>query len=210
MRRWACCGAMSGSCGILWMWCGGVVCVSRRARAGFVAAHYLPALDRLRGCPEGSCRIAPALRRRPVELSRCLTRRRARRWRVAQPSFCTLRTQPVKRASGFRARRTRVRPDTDLSTARRGPVGAPVFLLACGPGRLAALQFGPLALRRTPHRARNRVDAASNNSIYHRAKPRAERQRGRRSPLLPGAGQHRFSHLAAPRDAARLAWVPQR
>ena len=107
--------------------CGAVVLCGRGVSGWLVAAHYLPALDRLRGCPEGSCWIAPVLRRRPVELSRCLTRRRARRWRVAQPSFCTLRTQPVKRASGFRARRTRVRPDTDLSTARPGPVGAPVL-----------------------------------------------------------------------------------
>ena len=106
---------------------GAVVSCAVVCEGWFVAAHYLPALDRLRGCPEGSCWIALALRRRPVELSRCLTRRRARRWRVAQPSFCTLRTQPVKRASGFRARRTRVRPDTGLSTARRGPVGAPVY-----------------------------------------------------------------------------------
>ena len=88
-----------------------------------------------------------------------------------------------------------MRPDTDLSTARRGPVGAPVFLLACGPGSLAALQFGPLALRRTPHRARNRVDAASLFINYRRAKARAERQRGRRIPLLPGAGAAIQSHL---------------
>ena len=174
-----------------------------------VAAAHLPALVWLPFCAGSRARDrAGAATASRGAASRCLARRTVDSL-VAQASLCTLGCPPscetgswVPGASGASVLYI------DLSTARRGPVGAPVFLLACGPGGLAALQFGPLALRRTPHRARNRVDAASINPSYRRAKFCRERQRGRRSPLLPGAGAATQSHLAAPCDAARLACVP--
>ena len=115
----------------------------------------------------------------------------------------------VGQRNGFLARGflagTRRKPDTDLSTARAGTVGAPVPL-ACGSWRRLAARHG--FWLSAGQRARDRVDAAADDPSYRRAKFCRERQRGRRSPLLPGAGAVTQSHLAAPCDAARLARVP--
>ena len=194
------------------MWCGGLVCGRLLVRG--LALWLLPTCRRWFGCPfvlDRVREIEPVLRRRPVEQPHDASHAEllivsSRRLRFARWAAHL----PVKRASGFLARRTRERRTRVSLRLGRDRSERQFIILACGPGRLAALQFGPLALRRAPQRARNRVDAASNNPSYRRAKFCRERQRGRRSPLLPGAGQHRFSHLAAPRDAARLAWVPQR
>ena len=139
-----------------------VSCAVSRARAGW---WLLPTCRRWFGCPfvlDRVREIEPVLRRRPVEQPHDASHAEllivsSRRLRFARWAAHL----PVKRASGFRARMTRVRPETDLSTARRDRSERQVIILACGPGGLAALQFGPLALRRTPHRARNRVDVAS-------------------------------------------------
>ena len=68
--------------------------------------------------------------------------------------------------------------------------------------------FLALRTRTAPKRARNRVDAAATLINYRRAKPRAERQRGSRGHCCQGAGAAIQSHLAAPRDAARLHQTP--
>ena len=170
-----------------------------------LALWLLPTCRRWFGCPfvlDRVREIEPVLRRRPVEQPHDASHAEllivsSRRLRFARWAAHL----PVKRASGFRARRTRVRPDTDLSTARRGPVGAPVFLLACGPGSLAALQFGPLALRRAPQRARDRVDAIFHDPSYRRAKFCRERQRARRRTTLRSIGPRERS--LGPRLAAR-------
>ena len=92
--------------------------------------------------------------------------------------------QPVKRARGLGSGRERHGVDTTPPHGSAG-TGRGAVPLACGSwqiGRFARF----LALRRTPHRARNRVDAISHDPSYRRAKFCRERQRGRRSPLLPG------------------------
>ena len=78
-----------------------------------------------------ACAVEPVLRRRPVNPSRCLARRTVDSL-VAQASLCTLGCPPscetgswVPGASGASVLYI------DLSTARAGPVGAPVPL-ACG------------------------------------------------------------------------------
>ena len=184
------------------------MCVSR-ARAGL---WLLPTCRRWFGCPfvlDRVREIEPVLRRRPVEQPHDASHAEllivsSRRLRFARWAAHL----PVKRARGFPARAARVfcilisrRLGGDRLERRFPP-------LACGPGRLAALQFGPLALRSTPHRARNRVDAIFHDPSYRRAKFCRERQRGSRGHCCQGAGAAIQSHLAAPRDAARLAWVP--
>ena len=158
--------------------CAVVSCAVSRARAGL---WLLPTCRRWFGCPfvlDRVREIEPVLRRRPVEQPHDASHAEllivsSRRLRFARWAAHL----PVKRARGFPARAARVfcilisrRLGGDRLERRFPP-------LACGPGRLAALQFGPLALRRTPHRARDRVDAINHNPSYRRAKSRAERQR---------------------------------
>ena len=85
--------------------------------------------------------------------------------------------QPVKRASGFVARRTRGgghRPLHGSAGTGRSAGSASVRVLAAD--WLLGFWLGRTA-RRTPHRARDRVDAINHNPSYRRAKSRAERQR---------------------------------
>ena len=183
---------------------GAVVSCAVVCEGWFVAAHYLPALDRLRGCPEGSCWIALALRRRPVELSRCLTRRRARRWRVAQPSFCTLRTQPVKRASGFPARTTRG-GRTPVSPRLGGTgrsAGLPPSVRAWRIGCFAIWAFG------SPQDAAAGAQPRRRGLFLHYLRPCQGSRRAAARKAQPTVATALGSHLAAPCDAARFAWVP--
>ena len=149
--------------------------VLSRSRAGL---WLLPTCRRWTGCPD----VSAGSRARSsrccdlVELSRCFFHADGAAG-ASRTAFALHVGQPVKRARGFPARATHggcILISPRLGGDRSGRRFSP---LACGSGRLAALQFGPLALRRTPHRARNRVDAIFHDPSYHRAKARAERQR---------------------------------
>ena len=174
---------------------------SSRARAGFMAAHYLPALDRLRGCPEGSCWIAPALRRRPVEQPHDASHAEllivsSRRLRFARWAAHL----PVKRARGFPARAARV--FCILISRRLGGTGRSAGL----PPSVRAWQIGCFAIWAfsSPQGAAAGAQPRRRGLALHQLPPCEASCRTAARKAQPTVATALGSHLAAPCDAARL------